>query len=194
MALALTITNLTAGQVDTSVGLVPANGVLAVTVDSVPEDIVSATAAKVISYTVTSVSQTTAIVGGTIDNTVIGGTTPAAGTFSAGTFSALHVDTGTKTATAASGAATLSKMAGVITTESLTTAAGADYTLTLTNSDVAAADQVFASVYSGSSTAGTPAVTTVKPASGSVVIVIQNIHATAAFNGTLIISFLVVKN
>src|SRR5271157_309345 len=119
----------------------------------------------------------------------IGGTTPAAVTTNA-----LHVDTGTKTATASSGAATLNKMAGVITSESLTTAAGADYTLTLTNSDIAATDQVFASVALGSAATGTPAVATVAPGTTSVVIVIQNIHATAAFTGTLLISFLVVKN
>lgn len=130
-----------------------------------------------------------AITGGTIDGTTIGGTTPGAVTTSA-----LHVDTGTKTATASSGAATLNKMAGVITSESLTTAAGALYTLTLTDSDVAAADQVFASVQNGTNTQGTAAVQTVAPAAGSVVIIVKNTHATQAFNGTIVISFMVVKN
>lgn len=106
----------------------------------------------------------------------------------------LQVDTGTKTATAASGAATLNKMSGVITSEALTTAAGADYTLTLTNSDIAAADLVFASVNLGAGTGGTPTVASVKPAAGSVTIVIQNIHASAAFNAAIQIPFLVVKN
>ena len=110
------------------------------------------------------------------------------------TASALHVDTGTKTAAATTGAATLNKMAGVITSEALTTAAGADYTLTLTDSDIAATDQVMASVQLGSATTGTPAVATVTPGAGSVVIVIQNIHATAALNGTIKISFVVLKN
>ncbi|MDE2426235.1 MAG: hypothetical protein KGO96_10065 [Elusimicrobia bacterium] len=130
-----------------------------------------------------------AITGGTIDGTTIGGTTPGAVTTNA-----LHVDTGTKTATATAGAATLNKMAGVITSESLTTGAGADYTLTLTNSDIAAADQVYASVQLGTATTGTPAVAMVTPAAGSAVIVVQNIHASAALNGTIKISFLVVKN
>ncbi len=137
----------------------------------------------------------------------IGGTTPAAGAFTTldattlgsitppnATVSAFHLDTGTKTATASSGAATLNKMAGVITSEALTTAAGATYTLTLTNSDIAATDQVFASVALGTATTGMPTVTTVKPGTGSVVIVIQNIHATDPLNGTIKIAFATLKN
>lgn len=95
------------------------------------------------------------------------------------------------TATAAAGAATLNKMAGVVTSEALTTAAAAEYTLTLTNSAVAAADMVFASVALGTATTGTPVVTTVAPAAGSVVIKVKNDHATAAFNGTIKIAFMV---
>lgn len=106
----------------------------------------------------------------------------------------LVLDTGTKTATATAGAATLSKDAGVITSEALTTAAGATYTLTLTNTSVAATDQVFASVQYGSATAGTPVVTRVTPGSGSVVIIVQNIHASAALDGTIKIAFMVLKN
>ena len=120
----------------------------------------------------------------TIDSMTIGGTTPAAVTGST-----LRVDTGTKTASATAGAATLNKSAGVITSEALTTAAGATYTLTLTDSAIAAADQVLASVQLGTATTGTPVVTTVTPAAGSVVIVVQNIHASAAVNGTIKISF-----
>jgi hypothetical protein len=98
------------------------------------------------------------------------------------------------TATAASNAATLnSSSGGIITTESLTTAAGATYTLTLTNDAIAAGDMVFASVQDGTSNAGTPAITTVAPAAGSVVIIVQNIHSSNAVNGTLKISFFVVK-
>jgi len=106
----------------------------------------------------------------------------------------VQLDTGTKTASATAGAATLNKMAGVITSESITTAAGATYTLTLTNSDIAATDQVFASVYNGSNAAGMPNVTTVTPGAGQVVIVVQNIAAAAAFNGTIKIAFSVFKN
>lgn len=102
--------------------------------------------------------------------------------------------TGTKTATATTGAATLAKSAGVITSEALTTAAAAAYTLTLTNSTIAAADQVFVSVQNGTNTAGVPLVSTVTPAAGSVAIKIHNGHATDAFNGTIKIAFMVLKN
>lgn len=155
--------------------------------------------------TVSVPATSAAITSGTIDGTAIGGSTPAAGSFTtmsatgastlaAVTTTALHVDTGTKTATASSGAATLNKMAGVVTSESLTTAAGATYTLTLTNSDIAAADQVLVSVGNGSNSAGTPAVASVTPGAGSVVVVVQNIHASAALNGTIKIAFVVAKN
>jgi hypothetical protein len=106
----------------------------------------------------------------------------------------LAIDSGTKTATATAGAATLSKSAGIVTTESLSTAAAASYTLTLTNTAIAVADQVFASVALGTSTTGTPVVTSVKEGAGSVVIIVKNIDASAAFNGTLRIKFVVLKN
>lgn len=104
------------------------------------------------------------------------------------------VGSGTKTATAVAGAATLAKPAGVITSEALTTAAGATYTLTLTNTAIAAADQVFASVWLGTATTGIPMVASVKPAAGSVVIVIENNDLAAAFNGTIKIAFFSLKN
>lgn len=136
---------------------------------------------------------------GTFDG-VVGGNAPNTGTFTAVTTSGLdtagsrRLDTGTKTAAATAGAATLSKSAGVITSEALVTAAGAIYTLTLTNTTIAAADQVMASVQLGTATTGMPVVTTVTPGAGSVVIVVQNIHASAALNGTIKIAFLVMKN
>lgn len=110
------------------------------------------------------------------------------------TVESLKIDTGTKTATATAGAATLSKTAGVITSEALTTAAGATYTLTLTNTKIAATSQVFASVNLGAGTGGTPAIASVTPAAGSVVIVVQNIHASAAFNAAIKIAFMILDN
>lgn len=108
--------------------------------------------------------------------------------------STLAVDSGTKTATATAGAATLNKSSGKITSESLTTAQNALYTLTLTNSAIAAADVVLVSVANGDNTQGTTVVTKVTPAAGSVVIIIANKHATAeSLNGTLVISFVVFK-
>lgn len=132
---------------------------------------------------------TVVITGGTIDGATIGGTTPAPVTTSA-----LHLDTGTKAAVAVAGAATLNKMSGKITSEALTTAGLASYTLTLTNSDVAAADIVGAKVADGTNTQGTPAIGLITEGVGSVTIQVNNLHATQAFNGTIVISFWVFKN
>jgi hypothetical protein len=106
----------------------------------------------------------------------------------------LAIDSGIKVATSVSGAATLNKSSGVITTAALSTAAGATFVLTLTNSKIAAADQVFSSVQFGTSTTGTPAITSIAPAAGSVVITVQNVAAAAALNGTLKISYMILKN
>ena len=101
---------------------------------------------------------------------------------------------GAGTATATAGDATLAATAGKVTTESLTTAQNLFYTLTITNTEIAAEDAVFASVANGTNTQGTPMVVSVTPAAGSLVIVVQNKHASAeALNGTLVISFFAVK-
>lgn len=131
------------------------------------------------------------VTGGTFNSTFngsLGATTPAAGTFTT-----ITLDTGTKTATATAGAATLNKTSGKVTSEALTTAAAAEYTLTLTNSTIAAADVVLASVANGTNTAGTTSVVKVTPAAGSVVIIIKNDHSADAFNGTIVISYAVIK-
>lgn len=96
------------------------------------------------------------------------------------------------TGTAAAGAVTMASLAGQITTESLTTAAAAEYTLTITNSLITANSVVIASAGLGTSTEGTPIAGGVTPAAGSCVIVITNVHATQAFNGTLKINFAVI--
>lgn len=110
---------------------------------------------------------------------------------------ALVSDQGTKTATATgtggTGTATLNKTSGKVTTGALTTAAAATHVLTMTNSKIAAGDTVLVTVGKGTATTGTPTVADVTPGNGSVVITIQNIHASAAINGTLVIGFLVLK-
>lgn len=90
-------------------------------------------------------------------------------------------------------AATLNTEEGFITTESLSTAAGATYTFTLTNSLISTANtppspapQV--QVHGITNTGGTPQITSVTNGVGSTVIVITNIGSTA-FNGTLAIGF-----
>lgn len=97
------------------------------------------------------------------------------------------------TASAVGGAATVSKLSGVVTSESITTAAGSAYTLTLTNTMVVAADVVMASVANGTNTQGVPVVGLITPSAGSVTIVVRNEHATGAFNGTIKIAFQVIK-
>jgi len=104
------------------------------------------------------------------------------------------------TATASAGAATLNNKCGTITSEALTTAVGSNYTLTLTNSVIAAADIVLAEVGNGTNTGGGPVLQRVTPAAGSAVIsIINNNTGTGAsgtvqaFNGTITVKYLVVK-
>lgn len=100
------------------------------------------------------------------------------------------VDSGT--VTLSSNAGVLSKMAGVITTESLTTAAGSSQALTITNTLCASTDIILISRGGGTNSAGSPLMKVV-PGTGSFVITLDNVHASAAFNGTFKISFLLLK-
>jgi hypothetical protein len=100
-------------------------------------------------------------------------------------FSEMFANQGTSTVHAI----TLNTVAGYILTESVSTAAGATYTFTLTNSLLvagAAAPQV--QVHSGTNTGGGFQITSVVNATGSTVISILN-TGTTAFNGTLVITF-----
>ncbi len=99
-------------------------------------------------------------------------------------------DVGTGTCT--TNAVTINKMAGVITTESLTTASAASQDITLTNSKIASGDLVLVSVMGGTNT--TKAVTLeVVPGTGSAVIKLTNNRAVTALDGTVKIGFLVIK-
>lgn len=110
-------------------------------------------------------------------------------TFNAGGL--LNSDSGT--ATASGGAATLNKMAGKITTNAMATSPLNAFVLTVTNSTVAAADMVLVSITAGTLTTGIPIVTYVTPSSGSFVVNIFNASSAASFNGTVVVSFLVIK-
>lgn len=96
------------------------------------------------------------------------------------------------TATATAGAATCSYLAGTITTEALTTAAAAEYTLTLTNTKIGASDMVFASVDAGAS-AGTPAIGGCTVSADQVIITVSNVHSANAFDAAIKIHFFVLK-
>jgi len=102
-----------------------------------------------------------------------------------------EVDVGTNTATSTAGAATINTQTGVITTEALSTAAGATYTMTLTNSLIQAGSVVIPTIGKGTATTGEPVVQFVTPAAGSCVILIRNVAAAAALNGTIKIGFVV---
>lgn len=128
----------------------------------------------------------------TVGGNVTGGNVTTGGQVVGAT---IELDTGAKTATADGNVtATLNKSAGVITTGVLSTAAGNLTTMIITNSKIAAADQVFASISNGNNTTGTPAITTVAPGAGNVTIGIKNIHASAALNGSVLVAFATLKN
>lgn len=95
----------------------------------------------------------------------------------------------TNTATSTAAAATLNTDAGLITTEALTTAAGASYTFTLTDSLILAGPPpVNVSMSFGTNTTGAITLVSVTNAAGSSVFVFNN-SGTAAFNGTMKIAF-----
>jgi hypothetical protein len=130
------------------------------------------------------IAEKTAATGVTVDGLIIkdGGITFAAG----GT---LDADSGT--VTLSSNAGTVSKMAGIITTESLTTAAGSGQDLTITNTLCASTSIILVTRTGGTSATGTPVIKAV-PGAGSFVITLDNKHASAAFNGTFILSYLLI--
>lgn len=98
------------------------------------------------------------------------------------------------TATATAGAATANKaLAGVITSEALTTAAAGIYTLTVTDDVIGANDQVVCTLEQGTNTIADIVLLTVTPAAGSFVAKIKNTHASSALNGTIKVRFSVVK-
>jgi hypothetical protein len=79
---------------------------------------------------------------------------------------------------------------GIITTEALTTPAGVTYTLTLTNPQIEAASLLMLTVSNGTNTAGLAVVESFVVGNGLATIQVKNAGA-AAFNGTLVIQFLV---
>ena len=129
----------------------------------------------------------------------IGGTTPAAVTGTTvtantslvvGTGGTFVADNGTAAAT--TGAATSNTMAGIITSEALTTAAASTYTLTLTNSLITANSNILVTCGFGTATAGVPVVQSVVPGAGSASIVVINNDPAAALNGTILIQYMIV--
>lgn len=103
----------------------------------------------------------------------------------------LRFDVGT--GTAASSAVTINQALGTITSEALTTAAQASEDLTLTSDKITASSIVLCSVADGTNTQGIPVIGTVVPAAGSCVIKVENLHASQAFNGTVVVNYTVMS-
>ena len=93
------------------------------------------------------------------------------------------------TTAAVAGAATLNTSVGIVTSESLTTAAGSTYTLTLADSEVTSSAQTLVQAVLGSATTGVPYVLSITPGGGTLTIVVKNIDPSAALNGTIKIIF-----
>lgn len=92
-------------------------------------------------------------------------------------------------ATSTAGAATLNTFGGLVTTEALTTAAGASYSFVLTNSLITATSTApIVAIYSKSNTIAGMVPISVTVAAGSATIVFQN-QGAAALNGTMLIAF-----
>jgi hypothetical protein len=88
-------------------------------------------------------------------------------------------------------AVTASGMSGVITTSSLSTAGGASYAITWTNTFISATSTVLLSIQGGTNT--TENITLkVAPGSGSATLTIYNNTAATALNGTIFIGYLVI--
>ncbi len=97
---------------------------------------------------------------------------------------------GATAGTATAGAATANGRRVRITTESLTTASGSTYTLTLTNSSVSASSIVRVQAIDGTNTDGGLLLKSSTPGSGSVVLVFVNVSGSSA-NGTFVIDIMV---
>lgn len=98
------------------------------------------------------------------------------------------------TQTSTAGAATSNTISGQIVTEALTTAAGATYTMTLTNSLIAATaaagvySNIVFDIRSGTNTKAGMVPTSSTAGAGSTVLVFTN-NGTAALNGTMVIAW-----
>jgi hypothetical protein len=91
-------------------------------------------------------------------------------------------------AAATAGAATLNGLSGSITSEALTTAAGANYTLTLTNSACVAGKIVQVALGQHTNTVGPLNVVSATSSGGTCTIVVQN-GGSSPLNGTIGIAF-----
>lgn len=95
------------------------------------------------------------------------------------------------TGTEAANVVTVNNQAGVITTSALTTAGGASYAITWTNSSIVAGSSILLTLMGGTNTVKNITLQATA-GSGTSTLTIYNNTAAIALNGTLIIGFLVV--
>lgn len=88
---------------------------------------------------------------------------------------------------------TLNTLAGTITTDPTSLAAGAEATFTVTNSKVAATDVPVCAVKSGGTTPGSTHAVVTAVAAGSFDITVNNLHASIADTAALVINFQVLR-
>jgi len=124
------------------------------------------------------------------DTQVLAGLNPQSVAVTVFQAAAMAAGMSVNTVTEAANAATLNVIMGRIVSAAQVTAAGATYTVTLTNSTVLAASSVQAAVFSLTNTTPGLVIQSITPAAGSVVIIVRN-NGTAALNGTIVIPFLV---
>lgn len=124
-----------------------------------------------------------------MDTETVAGATPQSVAVAAMQIAMAAMELIANQATSTVHAATLNTTAGFITTEALTTAAGATYTFTITNSLlVAGAAAPLVDIRNGTNTTPGMVVTSITNAVGSTVIVFTN-NGSAALNGTMLIGF-----
>lgn len=113
-------------------------------------------------------------------------------TITNGVISAFNGMTPTKVdGTEAANAVTASGYAGVITTSSLTTAAGGTYAITWTNTKIATTSTILLSLMGGTNTVWN-ITTTVTAGNGTSTLTIYNNTAATALNGTILIGYQVI--
>lgn len=106
-----------------------------------------------------------------------------------------QVEMGLSSVTGAASAATSKTQHTILTTESLTTTALTNVAYTFNNKLIKTGSVVLAQVVGGSYTTGTPLIASTKvTAAGVCTITLRNNDASAALNGTLIISVIVLNS
>lgn len=103
------------------------------------------------------------------------------------------IDGDTGTGTCSSNAVTISKMGGIVTTESLNTAGGASQAITITNTTVAAGDLILIGRQGGTNSNTQNYTINAVATTNTITATIYNNTAATALNGTIIFSFLVIK-